>query len=225
MVWPWRNYSNGKKIKTFNSDGRVPGVAAADLAEKCPPDPVAANRADNWSVVSRSSGMKNPLQSRLKKHRTDPRIGIYSVCSANRFVLEAAMLQARHDNSMLLIESTSNQVDQFGGYSGMTPPDFVFFVKKIAARIQIPWSRILLGGDHLGPNVWQNETAESAMQKAVEQIRAYIGAGYSKIHLDTSMHLQGDTITSSGNITPELAADRAADLCAVAENFHRRRFM
>jgi D-tagatose-1,6-bisphosphate aldolase subunit GatZ/KbaZ len=55
------------------------------------------------------------------------------------------------------------------------------------------------------------------MQKAVEQIRAYIGAGYSKIHLDTSMHLQGDTITSSGNITPELAADRAADLCAVAE--------
>ncbi len=161
--------------------------------------------------------MKNPLQHRLKRHYGDPRIGIYSVCSANRYVLEAAMLQARQDNSILLIESTSNQVDQFGGYSGMTPMDFVFFVKNIAERIQMPWPRILLGGDHLGPNVWQNETAEPAMQKAIEQIRAYVAAGYSKIHLDTSMCLQGDPVTPSGSISPELVAERAADLCVVAE--------
>ena len=161
--------------------------------------------------------MKNPLQRRLERHNTDPRIGIYSVCSANRYVLEAAMLQAREDDSMLLIESTSNQVDQFGGYSGMTPSDFVFFVKNIANRTGLPWSRIVLGGDHLGPNVWQKETAELAMQKADEQIRAYVAAGYTKIHLDTSMSLQGDPLTASGLISPELVAERAAELCMVAE--------
>ncbi len=161
--------------------------------------------------------MKNPLQHRLKRHYSDPRIGIYSVCSANRYVLEAAMLQARQDNSILLIESTSNQVDQFGGYSGMTPADFVLFVRNIAERMQMPWSRILLGGDHLGPNVWQDEAAEPAMQKAAGQIRAYVAAGYSKIHLDTSMRLRHDPVTPSGDIAAELAAERAADLCVVAE--------
>jgi len=161
--------------------------------------------------------MRNPIQTRLKQHRTNPETGIYSVCSANRFVLEAAMLQAREDNSLLLIESTSNQVDQYGGYSGMTPLDFVSFVKNIANRVQMPWSHILLGGDHLGPNVWQNEPAGPAMSKAVNQIKAYVKAGYSKIHLDTSMSLKGDPLTSSGIITPELVAERAADLCAVAE--------
>ena len=40
-------------------------------------------------------------------------------------VLEACFLQAREDDSILLIESTSNQVDQYGGYTGMTPADFV----------------------------------------------------------------------------------------------------
>ena len=45
-------------------------------------------------------------------------VGICSVCSANRFVIEAAMLQGKADERAVLIESTSNQVDQFGGYTG-----------------------------------------------------------------------------------------------------------
>ena len=39
--------------------------------------------------------------------------GICSICSANEFVLKAAFNKAIKDNSTLLIESTSNQVDQF----------------------------------------------------------------------------------------------------------------
>ena len=51
--------------------------------------------------------------------------GIYSICSAHPWVLGAAMKQALDDGTPLLIESTSNQVDQFGGYTGMKPADFV----------------------------------------------------------------------------------------------------
>ncbi|HVQ29566.1 MAG TPA: class II D-tagatose-bisphosphate aldolase, non-catalytic subunit, partial [Vicinamibacteria bacterium] len=43
--------------------------------------------------------------------------GLYSICSANPFVLEASMLQARADGSAVCIESTSNQVNPDGGYT------------------------------------------------------------------------------------------------------------
>ena len=52
------------------------------------------------------------------------RVGIYSICSADRFVLEAGMAQGLRDASAVLIESTCNQVNQFGGYTGMTPAKF-----------------------------------------------------------------------------------------------------
>jgi len=59
--------------------------------------------------------------------------GIYSICSSNREVLEACFKQAKLDNSLILIESTSNQVNQFGGYTGMKPADFAGYVHSIAA--------------------------------------------------------------------------------------------
>ena len=39
-------------------------------------------------------------------------------------VLEAAIRYASANQTPLLIEATLNQVDQFGGYTGMTPADF-----------------------------------------------------------------------------------------------------
>ena len=68
------------------------------------------------------------LFERIQNHWQNYSLGIYSVCSINHFVLQAAMSQAKEDGSFLLIESTSNQVDQFGGYSGLNPHQFI---KKI----------------------------------------------------------------------------------------------
>jgi D-tagatose-1,6-bisphosphate aldolase subunit GatZ/KbaZ len=144
--------------------------------------------------------------------------GIYSVCSANRFVLEASMLQSLNDNTVLLIESTSNQVDQFGGYTGMKPVDFVNYVKSIAHSMRFPLKKIILGGDHLGPNVWQNEEPRIAMQNAKEQVAAYVNAGYTKIHLDASMHLSGDLKEGEKPLDAKITAERSADLCAIAEH-------
>ena len=50
--------------------------------------------------------------------------GIYSVCSAHHWVLEAAIDQALEDGSDLLIEATSNQVNHRGGYTGTLPKTF-----------------------------------------------------------------------------------------------------
>lgn len=140
--------------------------------------------------------------------------GIYSVCSAERFVLEAAFRQALEDGSPLLIEATCNQVNQFGGYTGMTPADFYRYVTEISSEAGFPLERLILGGDHLGPNVWQTEPAGQAMDKAQELVKAYVQAGFTKIHLDASMPLGNDP---DGQIDTQVAAQRSADLCYAAE--------
>ncbi|MFZ0389815.1 MAG: class II D-tagatose-bisphosphate aldolase, non-catalytic subunit, partial [Calditrichia bacterium] len=98
----------------------------------------------------------------IDRHKAGEPIGIPSICSANGQVIEAALLLAKEKGYPVLIESTSNQVDQFGGYTGMTPARFVDFVNKIADRIDLNHRQIIFGGDHLGPNSWQNEPAETA---------------------------------------------------------------
>ena len=72
--------------------------------------------------------------------------GIYSICSAHPDVIRAGMMQAKADNSIVLIESTSNQVDQFGGYTGMVPAEFVEYVNGLAEDMDFPGEKILLGG-------------------------------------------------------------------------------
>ncbi len=136
--------------------------------------------------------------------------GVASVCSAHPFVIREALKLFERP----LIEATCNQVNQFGGYTGMTPKDFVKYVRGIAEEIHFPFERIILGGDHLGPNVWQNEPAETAMQKSEEMIRQYVEAGFTKIHLDCSMKLADDP---AGMLDVEVIAQRAARLAKVAD--------
>jgi D-tagatose-1,6-bisphosphate aldolase subunit GatZ/KbaZ len=144
--------------------------------------------------------------------------GIYSVCSANAAVLEACFMQAREDGSICLIESTSNQVDQEGGYTGKKPVDFVGYVKSIASRVGFPEEMILLGGDHLGPNKWQGLPAREAMIHAKVLVEEYVKAGFQKIHLDTSIFCADDPGDRKKPLSDEIVASRAAILCRVAED-------
>ena len=143
--------------------------------------------------------------------------GISSVCSANEFVLEAALEKGAEDSKHVLIESTSNQVNQFGGYTGMNPAAFAGHVKAIAARVGFPAENLMIGGDHLGPYPWRKEPAPAALAKAEELIRECVQAGYVKVHLDTSMRLGGDTGGEHDPLAPELIAERTALLCRAAE--------
>ncbi len=145
--------------------------------------------------------------------------GLTSICSAHPWVLRAAMQHAAPDQP-LLIESTCNQVNQFGGYTGMQPADFVQVMHDFAVANNFPADRLILGGDHLGPAVWQHEPAANAMSKACDLIRAYVDAGYVKIHLDASMKLADDP---SGPLAIEVAAQRAAQLARTAEEAQANR--
>jgi D-tagatose-1,6-bisphosphate aldolase subunit GatZ/KbaZ len=140
--------------------------------------------------------------------------GIPSICSAHPYVLDAALHQgwSAAPHRPVLIEATCNQVNQFGGYTGMRPADFVKYVYEIADQAGFSHQNLILGGDHLGPLVWSNEPAESAMVKAKKLVGDYVRAGFGKIHLDCSMPCADDP-----DLPVEIIARRAADLAATAE--------
>lgn len=119
-------------------------------------------------------------------------IGMPSFCTANELVCETLIEFAKKNSLPLLIEATSNQVNQFGGYCNMRPLEFKDYILAIASRIGLSHKRLLLGGDHLGPLPWRNLPAKEAMEHARQLVHDYVLAGYVKIHLDTSIHLGDD---------------------------------
>jgi D-tagatose 6-phosphate 4-epimerase len=144
--------------------------------------------------------------------------GIPSVCSAHPTVIEAALRRGRQDRTSVLIEATCNQVNQEGGYTGMTPADFANRVKAIAAKVDFGAADLILGGDHIGPNPWRKMPPETALAKAEAMVAAYVAAGFSKIHLDASMGCAGEPEA----LDDERTAARAVRLARIAETTARQ---
>lgn len=161
----------------------------------------------------------NPLLKLVTAQKNNQAIGIYSCCSSNVFVLKAALKKAKEDNSCLLIESTANQVDQFGGYSGMTPKDFKQYVYNLANEIGYDTAKLFLGGDHLGPLTFAKYDEDKAMDLAKTLIHDYVYAGFTKIHLDTSMKVASDDPNT--RLSDETIARRGVILAKVAEDAYQ----
>ena len=140
-------------------------------------------------------------------------VGIPSVCSAHPVVIAATLRECAAQGRPALIEATSNQVNQEGGYTGMTPLDFRRHVQALAEAEGLAPGLLLLGGDHLGPNAWRKLPAEAAMDKAEVMVAQYVAAGFRKIHLDCSMSCADDPVPLP---EPEIAA-RAVRLARAAE--------
>jgi D-tagatose-1,6-bisphosphate aldolase subunit GatZ/KbaZ len=153
------------------------------------------------------------LQDVVARNRASGKGGVYAVCSAHPWVIDAAIQQAMENDAVLHVESTSSQVNQLGGYTGQTPSQFADFVHSAARRMGLAQDRILLGGDHLGPFPWRDEPANLALQKARELVCACVLAGYAKIHLDASMACADDPKL----LRESVIAQRAALLCEAAE--------
>ncbi|MBZ9674113.1 class II D-tagatose-bisphosphate aldolase, non-catalytic subunit [Mesorhizobium sp. ES1-1] len=141
------------------------------------------------------------------------RLAITAVCTAHPEVLRIALEDAAAHDEPILIEATCNQVNQEGGYTGLTPQAFYDQVTAMAEAAGLKPGRLILGGDHLGPNPWKNLPADEAMAKAETMIAAYVRAGFRKLHLDTSMGCAGEPVA----LEDEVVADRAARLAKVAE--------
>ena len=153
--------------------------------------------------------MKHPIQEMMEQRRQGKKCGIPSYCTANPLALEIILKRAKQLQMPVLIEATANQVNQYGGYTGMLPKDFYEMIQKMAGEIGVPEELIILGGDHLGPLTWQNLPEKEAMEKSVELVYQYAKAGFTKIHLDASMKVADDP---EGLLSTETIARRGAEL-------------
>lgn len=160
-----------------------------------------------------ADGPSEYLRSVVQRNRGGATVGTYAVCSAHPAVIDAAIQQALEDGNCLHVESTSSQVNQFGGYTGMTPKQFADGMRVAAASAGLPPGRVLLGVDHLGPFAWRGEPSAPAMAKACDLAGLCVHGGYQKIHLDTSMPCGDDKILDEKTV-----AERAAILCRAAED-------
>lgn len=152
---------------------------------------------------------KNPMQVMMDRRRGGEKIGIPSYCTANELVIEEILIRAKETGIPTLIEATANQVNQFGGYTGMKPADYYWFVQDMAKKLGCPEELIILAGDHLGPLTWQNLPEKEAMANAEELVYQYTRAGFTKIHLDTSMKVADDP---EGLLSTETIARRGVRL-------------
>ncbi|MBF0101964.1 MAG: class II D-tagatose-bisphosphate aldolase, non-catalytic subunit [Desulfobacterales bacterium] len=171
-----------------------------------------------WSVPAYSEitdiDAMHPLYDMLHIQNS----AVISVCSANFYVIEACIQSAYEHDRFLLVETTCNQVNPDGGYTGMTPMMFHDKIFSLCDEYGLPRHRIILGGDHLGPYPWASLSAENAMAKARELICEYVQAGFSKIHIDTSMALNGDPLPFP---SIQQISERTAWLCKAAEQTYQ----
>ena len=163
--------------------------------------------------------MKNPLFELIAKRQAGITAGIPSYCTANELVIEALLEQALRFDAPVLIEGTANQINQFGGYTGMKPADFRDYVYAIADKVGFARDRIMLGGDHMGPLVWASLPEAEAMANSKELLRQCVMAGFTKIHLDTSMKLASDP--KDERLSDDVIAERGAILLEVCESAYQ----
>lgn len=157
--------------------------------------------------------MTHRLREIIRRNRAGEVTALPSVCSAHPDVLAASLMLAQAQDVSLIVEATSNQVNQFGGYTGMRPAGFVSFVKNIASEVGCDPARIIFGGDHLGPQLWKAEPPEDAMRKARDLAAEYVAAGFRKIHIDCAEGCAGE----APHLDDATVAARAADLIEICE--------
>ena len=120
-----------------------------------------------------------------------------SFCTSNIDVIETILFFCHMNKLPCLIESTSNQVNQHGGYTNKTPKIFVTEILNLKKKIKFNPKKIFLGGDHLGPLPWRKKNNSIAMKNSISLINDYLEQNYCKIHIDASVKCKDDKYIDS----------------------------
>ena len=123
-----------------------------------------------------------------------------SFCTSNFLVLKILIKFCKKNKLPLLIETTSNQVNQFGGYTNLTPKKFTKKISLYLKKEKFNQKLFFYGGDHLGPLPWKQFGQLKSLERSKKLIKSYIDSGAQKIHIDTSIKLRNDKTFSKKEI-------------------------
>ena len=115
-----------------------------------------------------------------------------SFCTSNIDVIKTILYFCNVKKLPCLIESTSNQVNQHGGYTKKNPKIFVKEILNLKKKIGFNSKNFFLGGDHLGPLPWKHKKKSIAIKNSISLINEYLDQNYCKIHIDTSIRCKDD---------------------------------
>jgi tagatose-1,6-bisphosphate aldolase non-catalytic subunit AgaZ/GatZ len=174
-----------------------------------------------------SSGM--PLMDYILKRigemesLTGSKRTIFAACPNSISVIRAALKSAKRNNAPVKFAATLNQVDLDGGYTGLTPSEFVRTIHLHARNLNVT-SPVIIAIDHGGPwlkdihnrEKWPYKNTMSSVKKSFE---AAIEAGYDLIHVDPTIDI---TLQKGNNISIDVVADRTLELIVHTENFRLR---
>lgn len=162
--------------------------------------------------------MTEALRNIISQNRAGRTVAIPSVCSAQPDVLRASIAMAQRLDHQIVVEATSNQVNQDGGYTGIKPSEFIGYVNGLADAAGADRERIIFGGDHLGPQAWRKMDAVAAMAKAEVLVHDYVAAGFGKIHLDCSEGCTDDPAQLGDDVTAARSAQLAQVCCDAGDD-------
>ncbi len=154
----------------------------------------------------------------LRREQGKTPITLLAVCPNSSAVLEAAVISAVRNRSLMLFAATLNQVDFEDSYTGWTQVEFVNDMAEYARKYN--WHGPLYPClDHGGP--WLKDIHTLAklsyaetMGKVKQSIKACIDAGYKLLHIDPTV----DRTLAPGQPLPlELVVERTVELIAYAE--------
>ncbi|MDC6366803.1 MULTISPECIES: class II D-tagatose-bisphosphate aldolase non-catalytic subunit [Flavobacteriaceae] len=157
-------------------------------------------------------------------HQTGTKRTILAACPNSKAVIKAALRSAKRANAPIKFATTLNQVDRDGGYTGLTPHQFVKIVRQEARSINLQ-SPIIIAIDHGGP--WlkdKHRKEELSLEKAMEEVKlsfeTAIDAGYDLIHVDPTIDInlkQGEIIKIAD------VAERTVELIKHCEDYRKSR--
>lgn len=130
-----------------------------------------------------------------------------SFCTGNIDVLNSIMLFCHLNKLPCLIECTSNQVNQKGGYTKKTPKKFIKQIFDLRRKIKLNKNQLFLGGDHLGPLPWKSEKKNIALRNSINLIESFLKEKFCKIHIDTSIKCKDDNFLNN-----EIILQRTKDI-------------
>jgi D-tagatose-1,6-bisphosphate aldolase subunit GatZ/KbaZ len=157
----------------------------------------------------------------LKEETGVPRT-IFAACPNSSAVINAALRSAKRNNAPIKFAATLNQVDLDGGYTGLTPAQFVKTIRQEAEAIHFT-GPVIIAIDHGGPwlkdvharEKWTYENTLAAVRRSFE---GAIDAGYDLIHVDPTIDI---TLAKGDTINIDVVAARTIELIVHAENYRR----
>jgi tagatose-1,6-bisphosphate aldolase non-catalytic subunit AgaZ/GatZ len=138
-------------------------------------------------------------------------------------VIRASIRAAKRNNAPIKFAATLNQVDQDGGYTGMTQRQFVEVIRSEAARMHFT-GPVIIAVDHGGPWLRDNQREEKwSLQETMDWVKKSfsdaIDAGYDLLHVDPTVDIQ----LPPGKILPiSVVTDRTVELISHCERYREQ---